>query len=242
MWRKNIGVTPYVWTGTPSTYHDQEVGFYYGGTAQSNWHDGNNETVLDAVYKWKYDGTYLYVYSPSNPATYYNEIHAPNRKSRVDYPSGMYPDALLPKVDRYFGETRNTFPFTVSSKKIQGIWVDVGTTTSTPAGTYTGTVTVTAQGKEPVQRSISVNVWDFALPPTSSFKTQFVFDQSMMTYGHGLGQSAAWSGTAAAIKLAHTYMTTFLYHKMNAIPTGGKSMVGASYMPWNSSTKKLKLS
>jgi hypothetical protein len=239
IWRKNIGASAYVWSGTPGSLHDQEVGFYYGGTAQTNWHDGNNETVLDAAYKWKYDGTYLYVYCTSNPATYFAEIHAPNRKSRVDYPSGMYPDALLPKVDRYFGETRNTFPFSVSSGKVQGVWVDVGTTSTTPAGTYTGTVTVSAQGKADVTRTINVTVYNFALPSTSTFHTNFIFSQSMMTYGHGLGASAAQNGTQPAIDLAHTYMTAFLYHKMSALPTNGKSMIGASYMPWDSGSKIL---
>ena len=239
VWRKNIGAIEHVWSGTPSAFHDQEVGFYYGGTGQTNWHDGNNETVLDAAYKWKYDGTYLSVYAPSNPATYYSEIDAPNRKSRVDYPTGMYPDALLPKVDRYFHETRNTFPFTVELGKVQGVWVDIGTTTTTPAGTYTGTATISADGKSNIILPVTVEVWDFVLPSTSSFHSSFVFEQSYATYGHGMDQDPAFNGTAEAVALAQTYMTAFLYHKMGAIPSGGKSMVGASYMPWDDVNKVL---
>jgi len=160
-------------------------------------------------------------------------------QSRIEYPLGSYPDALLPKIDRYFGETRNTFPFAVMAGKVQGVWVDIGTTVNTVAGTYTGTVTVTAKGKTPIVRNISVTVWNFNLPSTSPFHSHFVFEQSMMTHGHGFGQSAAWSGTPIATDLAKTYMKMFLYHRMGIAPTGGKSLVGSSYLPWNNSTKKL---
>lgn len=162
-------------------------------------------------------------------------------QSRIEYPMGSYPDALLPKVDRYFHETRNTFPFDVATNKVQGVWVDVGSTSSTPAGIYTGIITVSASGKPDITRTISVTVWDFSLPSTSSFHTQFFFRQSYMTFGHGIGADAAWLGTQPAIDLAQTYMKMFLYHKMSAIPTGGKSMVGESYMPWDNTAKTLSI-
>lgn len=162
-------------------------------------------------------------------------------QSRIEYPLGWYPDALLPKVDRYFKETRNTFPFSVAAGKVQGVWVDVGTTADTPAGTYTGTVTITAEGKPPIRRTINVTVWNFALPSTSSFHSQFVFEQTMMTFGHGLGYEAAWNGTTDAVSLARTYMTAFLYHKIGAWPTNGKAMTGTNYLPWNDAVKELSV-
>lgn len=162
-------------------------------------------------------------------------------QSRTEYTEGWYPDALLPKVDRFFNETRNTFPFNVAENKVQGVWVDIGTTSSTQAGTYTGTVTVTANGKSDVSCPIIVEVWNFALPSTSSFKSQFVFRQSYMTFAHGLGHDDAWEGTQPAIDLTKTYMKMFLYHRMSIALTGGKSMVGPSYMPWNESQKTLSV-
>lgn len=161
-------------------------------------------------------------------------------QSRVEYPTGWYPDALLPKVDRYFHETRNTFPFTVEAGKIQGVWVDIGTTSTTPAGSYTGIVTVTAQGKDPIQHAVTIIVWDFALPSTSTFRSSFVFRESYATYGHGLGQNAGWSGTQAAIDLSKTYKKAFLYHRIGSVFAEGRAMNGADKLPWDSATKTLR--
>lgn len=162
-------------------------------------------------------------------------------QSRVDYPTGWYPDALLPKVDRYFKETRNAFPFDVAENKVQGVWVDVGTTVSTPAGEYTGIVTVSSAGKPDISLPITVTVWDFSLPSTSLFHTQFVFRQSYMTYGHGIGMEPAWNGAPEAVDMTKTYMKMFLYHKMSAVVAGGRSMIGESYMPWDDETKTLSV-
>lgn len=241
VWRKNIGSVSKVWSGTPSTYHDQDVGFYYGGTAASNWHDGNNETVLDAAYKWNYDGTYLYVYCTSNPASYFSEIHAPNRKSRIEYSSGIYPDALLPKVDRYYGEARNTFPFNVASGKVQGVWIDIGTTASTVAGSYSGNITISADGKTDIVLPITIDVWNFSLPSSTTFKGNFVMSFASATFGHGYGYAAASPPTGDVLALAKIYAKAFQYHKMAPVLSGTVPGYGSSYLTWDSGTKTLSI-
>ena len=92
-----------------------------------------------------------------------------SNQSRIEYSTGSYPDALLPKVDRYFNETRNTFPFNVASGNVQGVWVDVGTTRSTQPGTYQANVTISAQGKDSVVLPVTVVVWNFSLPSTATY-------------------------------------------------------------------------
>jgi len=57
-------------------------------------------------------------------------------------PLGYYPDILIPKVDPYWNQTTNAFPFTVAAGKNQSAWVDVLIPPSAPAGYYLGTVTV----------------------------------------------------------------------------------------------------
>jgi hypothetical protein len=212
----------------------QDVLFYSGGLADTNIHTQHRTSSPDRRGYWFNDETYLYVFAESNPATYYTEIVAPNRRSKAEYEPGAWPDALLPKVDRYFGEVRNTFPFDVADGNVQGVWVDVGTETTTPPGTYTGTVTVSATGKSDVVLPITVEVFDFALPSTSNFKSKFIFAISFATYGHGYGQNVAWMGEQVSIDLAQTYLKSFLYHKMGIALTGGKPMFGPSQMTWDS--------
>src|SRR5581483_3565995 len=64
-----------------------------------------------------------------------------------DAKPGLWPDALIPKVDEYFGEPRrmpgdsvgvNAFPFNVTSGNKQGIWIDIYVPSGQPAGIYTG--------------------------------------------------------------------------------------------------------
>src|SRR5690606_14235690 len=59
---------------------------------------------------------------------------------------GRTPDALIPDVDRYFGEKRNAFPFDVPAGENRTVWVDIHVPPGTPAGMYEGTLEVTAAG------------------------------------------------------------------------------------------------
>jgi hypothetical protein len=151
-------------------------------------------------------------------------------KSRVDYALGSFPDALLPKVDRYYHETRNTFPFAVASGKVQGVWVDIGTTTTTPAGTYTGTVTVSAQGKADVTRAITVVVKNFTIPSTKQFRAIAGVEDGSLSYGH-MGTLYDRSTMMALYPL---YAKAALYHGLSTWAFGG-GLTSGTYT-WNNGT------
>ena len=163
----------------------------------------------------------------------YINITSPGRS---DYQAGLWPDPLIPKVDRYYHETRNAFPFSVTSGNVQGVWVDLGATASTPAGTYTGTYTVTADGKTPVTGTITLKVWNFALPSTATQKNMWMIgpqDLEKGFYGTDGLQAGAW--VAGMLNLAGK---AFLYHRIalshssitfNSIGSDGTVTFSANY-------------
>ncbi|MEO9022952.1 MAG: glycoside hydrolase domain-containing protein [Ginsengibacter sp.] len=72
--------------------------------------------------------------------------------------TGYWPDALAPiKV-----------PFSMAAQysvvKNRPIWVDISVPSSTPAGTYTGNISVTKDGKEIEGLTVELEVYNFSLP------------------------------------------------------------------------------
>lgn len=165
----------------------------------------------------------------------YKQMYANcTRKSRVEFELGMWPDALLPKVDRYYHEVRNTFPLTVASGKVQGVWVDVGTVNATAPGTYTAPVTISAAGKADVVRTVTLTVWDFELPSTPTLQYQMINNAMEMATGFGL---ASYSDTSYTRELMAQHNKMGLYHKISLTPFNWITM--SSRFTWNAETKVL---
>jgi hypothetical protein len=97
------------------------------------------------------------------------------RPSRENGETGDWPDPLLPRVDSWFREKRNAFPFSLESRRNQAVWIDVYVPRDTRAGIYQGFAKVTGPGTELFKIPIRVTVWNFELPSTSSFRTSFGF-------------------------------------------------------------------
>jgi hypothetical protein len=73
--------------------------------------------------------------------------------------TGFWPDALAPLTN----------PFSMGAEfrgfvKNRAIWIDIPVPMVVPAGTYSGKVTVTQNGKSLDQLKLSLKVYDFALP------------------------------------------------------------------------------
>jgi len=96
---------------------------------------------------------------------------------------GMVPDALIPEFDVFFGEAREAFPFDVPAGENRLVWVDVFVPEGASPGTYTGTVTVSSSGA-PEQLGLTLHVWDFVLPSTSSLPTAFGYEGWGVLFGH----------------------------------------------------------
>jgi len=92
---------------------------------------------------------------------------------------GWYADALIPFTDpetgrRLSGARFTAVPFDVKAGANQAIWVDLFIPRSAVPGSYSGTYTLTGdQGQ--FTGSISLRVWNFALPVSPTLKSSFLF-------------------------------------------------------------------
>jgi hypothetical protein len=96
--------------------------------------------------------------------------------------AGWYPDALIPFTDPTTGKPLSgapltAVPFDLKAGNNQPIWVDLLVPRSAAAGRYSGTYTVTSNGGT-ATGSISLTVWNFALPTTPSLKSAFLFSHA----------------------------------------------------------------
>jgi hypothetical protein len=98
--------------------------------------------------------------------------------------TGQWPDPLIPKVDAFFGETRNAFPARIAASQTQAFWVELLIPVDQAPGAYSGKVTVTPSGAGPVDLAVSIQVRGFALPSTSSLGSAYGFDWDGPCVGH----------------------------------------------------------
>jgi hypothetical protein len=97
---------------------------------------------------------------------------------------GQWPDALFPKVDPYFHEARNAFPFPVPAGSNQPLWFDVYVPAGTAPGTYTATVTVIAAGQPAATVPVALQVRNFQLPATPSLPSLYGYDEFAAMVAH----------------------------------------------------------
>jgi len=123
--------------------------------------------------------------------------------------AGDWPDGLIPFVDHYVGETRAGAPFDVAPDFTQMIFVDVFIPEDQTPGLYEATVTVTADDRDPWTGTVTLEVWDFALPNGISLASN---------YGWSLGAVRSWheahGGITSRETLHYRYMEEFARHRM----------------------------
>ena len=110
--------------------------------------------------------------------------------SGPDGQTGAFPDALVPDVDDVVGEQRNAFPFDVPAGEARAVWVELHVPPDAAPGTYHGAVVVHAAGQPDVPVPVTVTVWDFALPSTSSLKSHFGLYYGDLIAAHGVSGDA----------------------------------------------------
>jgi hypothetical protein len=126
-------------------------------------------------------------------------------QSGGDGATGQWPDALIPDVDPIAGEKRNAFPFNVAAGQSIAVLVDIHAPAGTPAGKYTGTVHVT--GGVTADIPVTLTVWDFAVPSTSTLKTAYGMAWNGPCQGHG---DAYCTGGEADLALRARYIQAAL--------------------------------
>jgi Domain of unknown function (DUF4091) len=152
---------------------------------------------------------------------YREELYNVTTATNVGGATGNWPDALVPKVDTYYGETRNTFPFNGTAAKTRVVFVDIQVPSSTAAGAITGTVRVSVAGVN-TDIPVTVTVWNFAIPSTSTLKSAFALVWNAQIIGVG---SDPISGNLAAMRaLRVLYIQCALDNRISIdTPDGGQA-------------------
>ena len=111
---------------------------------------------------------------PKENITVYLErfVHL-SQPSSLEGGVGDWPDPLVPRIDRYAQERRNSFPFDVAQGRNQPLWVEIYVPLAAKRGIYQGVARVTLAGTEQFDVPIFLTVWGFALPSTATLKSSF---------------------------------------------------------------------
>jgi hypothetical protein len=89
----------------------------------------------------------------------------------AEQPLGRF-DVLVPERDPWTSAVpKDANEVKVVNAAVVPVWLTVKVPAGVPAGTYTGSVRVEAQGQEPVQVPLELRVADWALPDTQDFRT-----------------------------------------------------------------------
>ena len=152
------------------------------------------------------------VISSGNATIYFERYLNLSRPSSIEGGVGEWPDPLIPRVDRYDHERRNAFPFTLPKGRSQPLWVEIYVPRETRPGHYVARATVFSGSTPLAEIPLSLDVWQFELPSTSSLKTAFGFNGVTALKQH-LGRYTS-DGDMRAI--SHVYTRAALLHRVSA--------------------------
>ena len=114
----------------------------------------------------------------------YVMIDHPSQKPADPAVVGWWPDALIPFVDHFYGETRSGAPFDVPEGWNQPIWIDVHVPKDQAAGDYAGQVVVGCGDAAPVSIPMTLTVWGFALPDSITLPSSYGFSSGRVISTH----------------------------------------------------------
>ena len=118
--------------------------------------------------------------------------------------TGWIPDALIPFAAKQGkgGARPSGFPPTLN----QGVWVDIYVPKGLPAGTYTGTITITAGGKQVTRLPVSLEVLNLTLPDENHGSSMVFYDDVSIAVRHGLrGERDLMNMVLAYHRMAHRH-------------------------------------
>jgi len=111
--------------------------------------------------------------SKKNVTVYLEQFMNLHRESSIEGAAGLWPDPLIPRIDRYENEKRNAFPLTLRRGHSQPIWVEIFVPPTTPPGKYSGSASISLLGSEQFSVPVNLTVWNFVLPSTATLKSSF---------------------------------------------------------------------
>ncbi len=136
------------------------------------------------------------------------DLHSP---SSVEGGTGRWPDPLIPRVDRYYGERRNAFPLSLERNRNQPVWVDVFVPEDTPPGRYDATVRITRDGRPVAAVPVRLTVWGFELPSTSTLRSSFGLNGINLVKAH----HGRYTNDTELHHLTRLYATAALEHRIS---------------------------
>lgn len=154
----------------------------------------------------------------ANITIYEEQFMNITRPSSGSGESGLWPDALIPRVDRYAHERRNAFPFSVIRGNNQPLWIDIFVPVNATPGIYSGTVSISREGKVNFSVPIHLTVWAFTLPSTSTLKSSFGLNGTALVKQH----RGRYTSDEDLYSLTREYARAALLHR---ISIHGGSMV-----------------
>lgn len=151
------------------------------------------------------------LFAKNNITVYLEKYIHITTPSSLEGEEGDWPDALIPKVDRYAGQKRNAFPFALTARRNQPVWIEVYVPLGTAAGDYKGQAQVTVNGEAAQTIPITLRVWDFALPSTSSLKNTFGFNGTAALKEH----FSRYTSDDDLAKITRLYEKAALLHRIS---------------------------
>ena len=133
----------------------------------------------------------LYGWNTTFP--YVARWHDVTEPSDAEGGTGRWADALVPKVDNIYQQTRNAFPLTIPAGEVAVIWVDLFVPLGTSPGPYNGNLTLSSSGGS-VAIPVNTTVLGFDLPTTSSVTSAYFLNYD--------------SGSDDQVCIAHTGSST----------------------------------
>jgi hypothetical protein len=150
---------------------------------------------------------------PNSKMTIYREdYYTTTEPSSAGRAVGDWPDALIPTVDRLYGQARKAFPVNVPAGETRVAFVDLLIPQDQAPGAYDGSVVVTNDHGRSASVPVHLDVRDFTLPSTSSLRSSWGVDWDLLCdylYGDGCNESSsaadqqrAWRTNSDFVRLA----------------------------------------
>jgi hypothetical protein len=132
---------------------------------------------------------------PNSAMTIYREdYYTTTEPSSAGRTVGAWPDALIPAVDRLYGQARRAFPIDVPAGETRVAFVDIMVPKNQAPGAYDGSVVVTNSRGKNATVPVHLDVRNFTLPSTSSLRTSWGVDWDLLCddlYGDGCNESTS---------------------------------------------------
>jgi Ca2+-binding RTX toxin-like protein len=152
---------------------------------------------------------------------YYNASNGLTSDGELGGATGQFADALIPKVDPWYGEARNAFPVSVPAGQNRAAWIDVFVPANSAAGRYSGSVEVLNGSNVLATIPVTIDVADWTLPATSTIRGGFDLNINKLCVAHDCNAFAGGQRELAALYTKVALDNRMSLVKPAGMPSGG---------------------